>query len=203
MTRLNLTQTCLLDASGELGKSARAQLQRHVEKYPAAMVEYHLIQGRFELLRTLPKVELSEARKRFLAGQIKQGIHKKLRETESRKNSAKRWKMIYHGLAGASALAACLVIYASISYFVNQIEFERHEAIAKAAQSMRNYLDADSSNLTDFAFSNMEDQLQSAEHGQEALVTSDVSGSAMQKLADDLDAVDWDTDESEMEPDSF
>ena len=40
MTRLNLPQTCLLDVSGELGKKAKAQLEEHVARYPAALLEH-------------------------------------------------------------------------------------------------------------------------------------------------------------------
>jgi len=202
MKRLNLAQTCLLDASGELGEKSRAQLQSHLEKYPAALVESQLIRRQYELLRSHPTLEMSESRKHFLAGQIKQGIHKKLRQKEATENASKRWKIIYHALAGASALAACLVIYASISYFFNQVELEHKQTIAKAAQSMRDYIDVNSSNLTDFAFSNVEDQLRSAENGQEALANSDVPGAAMQKLADDLDTIDFDSD-FESDPNQF
>jgi len=187
MTRLNLPQTCLLDLSGELGQNARKQLHEHIAKYPAALLEYEVLRGNYDLLRSLPKAEISDERQKFLAGQIKQGIHRKLRENERKIVATKRWRIVYHALAGASALAACLVVYASVNYMIDQVNKERQQAIANAKDHVRDYLDTGSANLTDYAYNNMADQIQSAADGQAALSTQGVSGRAMQKLQDDLD----------------
>jgi hypothetical protein len=192
MTRLNLAQTCLLDVSGELGAKAKAQLQEHVAKYPAALVEHELTRVQFDLLRSMPKPEFSEERKRLIAAQIKRGIHLKLREKELKIAAGKRWKIVYHALAGASALAACLVIYASVQLMVKQVEEDRRQAIAKAEQSMRDYLDTDAANMTDFAFDNVASEIKTASEKYGALATSEVSHQAMQKLADDLNNNDDD-----------
>lgn len=191
MSKFNLPQTCLLDVSGELGEKAQAQLHQHVEQFPAALLEYQVVKGQFDLLRSIPKVELAEERKLFLAAQIKQGIHRKLTERESRRNANRRWKMIYHALAGASGLAACLVVYFSISYFKTQIEQERHTALVKAElaeQAMRNYLESDNSNMTDFAFNDMADQINLAEakHGASG-ESSDLPEATLLRLTSDLD----------------
>lgn len=192
MTRLNLAQTCLLDVSGELGAKAKAQLREHVAKYPAALVEHELVRVQFELLRSMPKPEFSEGRKRLIAAQIKRGVHLKLRENETKKSAGRRWKIVYHALAGASALAACLVIYASVRLMVRQVEEDRRQAIAKAEQSMRDYLDTDAANMTDFAFDNVANEIRSAGDKYGALATSEVARRAMQKLADDLNNNDED-----------
>lgn len=202
MSKLNLSQTCLLDISGELGEKARVQLHEHVKEYPAALLEYQVVKGQYDLLRSIPKVELSEERKRFLAAQIKQGIHRKLTERENRKNANRRWKMIYHGLAGASALAACLVVYFSINYFKTQMDQERHLALVKAEQerhsalvkaelaeqAMRNYLESDNSNMTDFVFNDMADQINLAEaRHNTANDDSDLPEATLLRLTTDLD----------------
>ena len=141
MTRLNLTETCLLEVSGELGETAKAQLREHIATIPAAKLEYELIKGQFELLQSIPKPTLTDIQKREIASHIKQGNHRKLRQVEQQEQARNRWKLIYRAMAGVSAIAACGVIVVTI-LTVNQNVSEqrtaaRIQAIERAIESMR------------------------------------------------------------------
>jgi hypothetical protein len=125
MTRLNLTETCLLEVSGELGAKAHEQLREHIEKFPAAQLEYELIKGQFELLRSAPKVTLTPDQQRQIASQIKQGLHRKLRQKEREEQAALRWKFTYQALAVMTAAAACIVI--GMTIFTVNAAMERRD----------------------------------------------------------------------------
>lgn len=193
MTRLNLAQTCLLDVSGELGAKAKAQLAEHVEKYPAALLEYELIRGQFDLLRSLPKPELSDEQKREMASAIKQGVHRKLREREEATLREKRARLIYRCMAGVSSLAACVVVGVAV-WMVQEHqhaqELAAHERVAeatRASEALRMYFDSDTPNYTDFAYDMVDSQISRAEDLQEQVVTDHSRGAA--KLLEDLDVV--------------
>src|SRR5579872_3439220 len=107
--RLSLSQTCLMDVSGELGKKAREQLHEHVAKFPAAMLEYEVMRGQFNLLRSVPRLPLDEAARKHMADAIKQGVHRKVRQAELQERSRMRWRLAYKALAGVTGIAAALV----------------------------------------------------------------------------------------------
>lgn len=131
MTRLNLTETCLLEVSGELGAKAHQQLRTHIEKFPAAQLEYELIKGQFELLRSAPKLTLTQDQQRQIASQIKQGLHRKLRQNEREEQAALRWKFTYQALAVMTAAAACIVI--GMTIFTVNAAMERRDQAKKVA----------------------------------------------------------------------
>jgi len=131
MTRLNLTETCLLEVSGELGEKARLQLREHVATFPAAKLEYEVIKGQFEMLTSIPKPVLTDEQRRAIASGIKQGIHKKLRANERAEQARNRWKLVYKAMAGVSAIAACAVIAVTIYTVQQNMEDQRREMAIK------------------------------------------------------------------------
>jgi hypothetical protein len=141
MTRLNLNETCLLEASGELDAGARQRLLEYFEKHPSARRHYEQIKGELERLRSLPKVELTEAQKaRHLAG-IKGGIHAKLDRDHHEEVAARRRKFIYRALASISAAAAAIVIVAGVLSLDKSIEeTHRQQKIAKINEAVERLL---------------------------------------------------------------
>ena len=166
MTRLSLTETCLLDVSGELGKKAKAQLHEHMERIPKAYLEHELIRGQLDLLRSIPKPQMTDEQRRRMASTIKQGVHRKLRQIERTQIAAKRWRIVYHAMAGVSALAACLVITTGIFLVQNHVVQERRVAVARAEQNVREYLQSGPGNMTDYAYNNLNHEIQLAADNQ-------------------------------------
>lgn len=115
MTRLNLIDASLLDASGELGPHARQQLHAHLAKKPAARARYNAIRGQFSRLSALPRPELTDSQKDRIATSIKAAVHAKLSRNLRERQAHRRAKLIHYALAGLSGAAAAAVILASIS----------------------------------------------------------------------------------------
>ena len=134
MTRLTLSETCMLEASGELGESTRQRLMAHLEKHPEARQHLEQIKGQLELLRSMPKLELSDEMRKQLASSIKQGVQKKLRMMEREELARRRWKLIYRSLAGVSAAAAAVIVVAGL-FVINQSIAQRREQERIAAVS--------------------------------------------------------------------
>lgn len=199
MTKLNLTEASLLDASGELSRKTKQQLEGYLARHPAARAEYGFVQSAFALLRRLPRTELPADQQQAVSQRIKQGIHQVLRDREREERAARRWKMVYHAMAGAAGLAASLLIAASVFYVHYQAEQRRQADVARAEQSMRDYLGTGAINLTDYAFNDVASEIQSAVERQQSLVTSDSTRAAMQKLVDDLGMV-TDPDTNAVDP---
>lgn len=149
MTRLTLSDACLMEASGELGAKAHEKLQSHIEKFPAALLEFEIARGNLELLRTLPKVELSKDERRQISSNIKVGIQQKLWREKHAQMVAHRWKLAYRVLAGVSGVAACLVIGAGVMWVQEQNELR---AVRTAEQLVNGYLAAGQTNVTDRQF---------------------------------------------------
>ncbi len=187
MTRLNLPQTCLLDVSGELGKKAKAQLHEHVAKYPAAMLEYELVRGQFELLRSAPKLPFDELAARRTADAIKQGVHRELSRREHQEVMHRRWRMVHRALAGITSVAAALVIYAGVKMV--QTEATRRE-VAQAESHMQDYLSTDTTNQTDADLDGVKNQLAALEDSQLSMASQDDGGSqSVQDLINSADDV--------------
>ena len=145
--KLTLTEACLMEASGELGGKARARLLEHVQKYPAALLEYEIARGNLALLKMLPKVEISDDEKLALASNIKVGVQRKIWARRHEEQAQQRWKRVYKALAWSSAAAAAVVIAASIT-FVQVQENQQRVAIARAQlnrteQVLDSYMAAD------------------------------------------------------------
>jgi hypothetical protein len=114
MTRLNLNETCLLEASGELDAAARERLHAYFVKHPSARTQFEKIQHELNLLRSLPRPQFSEAQQREYAAGIKQGIHTRLADDQRELLAAKRRKLVYTALATISAAAAAVVVVAGV-----------------------------------------------------------------------------------------
>lgn len=185
MKHLNLTHTCLMDVSGELSTKAAAQLHEHTAKFPAALLEYELVRGQFELLKSLPKEELPDEAKRRIADGIKRGIHRELTRRHRERISAMRWRWAYRAMAGVTGIAACLVIAATV-YLVNQDAQRRErESIAKAAESLSDYLATDSNSQTEQDVRGVADDIAAvANHNNNEAVAG--AGDAPMRLMDAL-----------------
>ncbi len=140
MTRLKLNETCLLEASGELDAGARQRLLEYFEKHPSARGHYEQIKSELDLLRSLPKVELTDAQKaQYLAG-IKGGIHHNLADRQREEIAARRRKLIYRSLATISAAAAAVVIVAGILTLDRSIEeSHRQQKIAQINETVDHF----------------------------------------------------------------
>lgn len=109
MSKLNLKQASLLDASGELSAPARRQLMAHISQNPAAQEQYQQSCENFAILQNLPMPEPSAAQRRFIPARIKQAIHRALRQPATDASWAGRWMRVRYTLTGL-ALAACAAI---------------------------------------------------------------------------------------------
>jgi anti-sigma factor RsiW len=115
MTRLNLIDASLLDASGELGPDARQRLHARLARKPAARAKYNAIHAQFSRLSALPRPSLSDAEKLRIAGNIKASIHDRLAKQARETQALRRAKLIHYALAGLSAAAAAIVVVAGVS----------------------------------------------------------------------------------------
>lgn len=129
MARLKLSEACLLEASGELGAKASAKLREKINKYPAALLEYEITRGNLELLRSLPKVQLTPEEQEQIASKIKVGVQQKLWQQQHAQQAKKRWQVVYRVLAGVSAAAACLVIgFGAIMIYQQHAQYQLAQA---------------------------------------------------------------------------
>ena len=135
---LSLSQTCLLDVSGELGPKGREHLQNHVATYPAAHLEYELVRGRFELLESLPKFvdQLDQVSKARIAAKIKKGIHQTLDAQRKARRQAKLARVFYGFMAAASGVAAALVVAAGV-YIVHERQLAHRQRIVDAENTFQ------------------------------------------------------------------
>src|ERR1035437_2910219 len=106
MTRMNLSDALLLEASGELHETTRRKLHAHLAKHPESRKQLEEIQAQLALLKSMPRLELTEETRRQMAASIKQGVQKKLRQIEREEHARKRRMLIYRSMAGISAAAA-------------------------------------------------------------------------------------------------
>jgi hypothetical protein len=113
MSKLNLKQASLLDASGELSSPARHQLMAHISRDSAAQEEYRQTGENFAILQTLPIPEPSAAQRQFIPARIKQAIHRALRQptpTIAAESFVAGWRLFMRYLSTGLALAACAAI---------------------------------------------------------------------------------------------
>ncbi len=110
MIRMNFREACLLDASGELGKTARRELLEYIRDNPAANGEYHEIRQTLESLEHVPPTEFSAKQRIEIPAQIKNTIRRALRQQQHEKQAATRQKLIRRALLGVGSLAALLFL---------------------------------------------------------------------------------------------
>ncbi len=195
MTKPNLWKASLLDASGELNKKAKAQLLDYLARHPEATAVHDAVHQDFEQLRMLPPVKMTELESRTFVGRIKVSIHKKLHELQAPARTRQRWKMIYHTVAGAAAMAACVIITLSAYYMHSRAERSRAAAVAQATSQLQDYLDAGHENVTDYVIDDVATEIQTISDKQHQLIAGDVVRNAMLTLAEDA------TDVTELEAD--
>ena len=129
------SQACLLDVSGELGAEARGILRDHVETYPAAMLEYDQVLGRFRQLNSLPTVEsqIDQVSMERMKRHAKHSIHDAVHQQQK----AARWRIMrrwfYRSMSVASGVAAAVVVMAGI-YIVRQ-HIQAHQARVMDAEN--------------------------------------------------------------------
>ena len=135
---LSLSQTCLLDVSGELGPKAWEHLQQHVATYPAAHLEYELVRGRFAMLQSLPKIEdqMDQVSKARIAAKIKKGIHQTIDRQRKAQRQAKLARVFYGFMAAASGVAAALVVAAGV-YIVHERQLAHRQRIVDAENTFQ------------------------------------------------------------------
>jgi hypothetical protein len=190
MKNLSLSQTCLLDVSGELGPQAARRLHTHVDLYPAAHLEYELIRSRFNMLRSLPRFQdqADEAAKTRVAESIKSGIHAALRE-QRRQQRHRQWsRLCFQALSVASGMAACLVIAGGI-YAVQMRTLARHQRMLDAESAFRDVAHASLPNQPDSTYAVVSHEIAAlrATHGLAA--TSSIGNIHMMRLLQALDKV--------------
>ncbi len=127
MTRLNLIDASLLDASGELGPHARQQLHAYLARKPRARATYRRIHTQFSRLSALPRTELSDAQITRIGDSLKAAIHGKLALQAREKQAIRRAKLVHYALAGVSGLAAAVVIFAGVT-MINASAADHHAA---------------------------------------------------------------------------
>jgi hypothetical protein len=130
MTRLNFTEACLLDASGELGPAARRKLLLYVRENPAALARYREILKQFEILPPADPLELSARDRREIPAQIKRNIHTILRRQLADKRAAKRLKLIRWASAGIGSAAAMVLLMAAVGFPHRAAVVREHEQVA-------------------------------------------------------------------------
>jgi hypothetical protein len=118
MSRLNLKQASLLDASGELGEAARRQLHLRMMEDSQARQERQAAEESMALLRSLPIPEPSAAERQEIPRRIKHAIYEALQE-QAAADHPPTWSMrlrTTQRFARAIALAACVTIVAGLVF---------------------------------------------------------------------------------------
>jgi hypothetical protein len=114
MSKLNLQQASLLDASGELSSPARRQLMAHISAHPDAQEEYRQTCENFAILQELAFPEPSAAQRQLIPARIKHALHRALRQ-RSRQVLAigspwAAWRLFRRYTSSGLALAACAAL---------------------------------------------------------------------------------------------
>ncbi len=127
----------------------------------------------------------AEVRRR-IASEIKQGVHRKLRQREREALTAKRWKFAYRAMAAVSGLAACLLVAAGVLLAQQHVAME---AVANAEKNLQDWHDAGADTLTDLRYEDVAQQISDLQDENKAVASNDAPHSAMEQLLDDVDTV--------------
>jgi len=114
MTKLNLTECCIMEASGELSDKASSRLHRYLSMHPRAQREFDAIKSQLDGVRSLPHAELSAAERIAFSARLKNAIHTKLEAQQRAELSRRRWKIVSYLTAGVGAAAAAVVLIVGI-----------------------------------------------------------------------------------------
>ncbi len=190
MSRLNLSQHCLLDVSGELSAKAQSKLQDQVATYPAAMLEYEVIRGQFEMLRSIPEFHdtLPSRQTRQIGENIKRGIQEALELQRRQVIAARRRKILYRVLSVVSGVAACLVIAAG--FITVRRDMQRRQARLRDAElSLREMAHSDLSDPATQRYRRIARAINRLEHSSNTSLASRGGNGNMMRLLDALDQV--------------
>ncbi len=188
--KLSLSQTCLLDVSGELGAGAKEHLQQHVQKYPAAHLEYELAPGRYTLLRSLPGKtdQLDQFTRENIADGIKKGIHQVLDDQRRRQRQAGLARLFYGFMAVASGVAAALVVAAGV-YIVHERQIAHRQQIQDAESTFQEMAESQLPGEGHSRVDALARRLELMEHDGKISAEGNAGNSNMMNLLDALDSV--------------
>ena len=114
MTKLNLIECCIMDASGELGDKASMRLHRYLSMHPRAQREFDAIKSQLDAVRSLPHAELSAAERIAFSARLKTAVHAKLAAQHRAELARRRWKFVSYLTVGVAAAAAAVFLAAGI-----------------------------------------------------------------------------------------
>ena len=161
MTKLNLTECCMLDVSGELGDDASARLHRYLSMHPRAQHEYDAIKAQFDQVRSIPHVELSAAARVAVSSKIKGAVRAKLLAHDRAQVSKRRWKIATYVMRITSVAAAgVLVVGAAMALEQSakqRTQYERMARIDRATETLAAY--TDTTNQDEQQISNLQDSV--------------------------------------------
>ncbi len=140
MKRLSLSQACLLHAAGEMGASSSKRLMKHIETYPAAMVEYEQAVANLALLKSLPPIdeELKPLDQERIRSHIARGVVEKQRREKRAEFRQKLRPLFYRTMSIASGVAAALVVMAGI-HVVQMRAAAREQRLRDAVTDFREF----------------------------------------------------------------
>ena len=182
MTHLNLHEACMLEVSGELGQKARQHLLARLHDDPRALAEYETIKADYALLRGATDQAIPEDAKAQIVVAIKTGVHRQLRERKRQQNAEIRSRFTYSALTGISAVAACLIVTLSIVSVQHNRTQSRDLAVAQAEDTLRDYIIADSDNMTDVAIASLNRQITNADTALQQAAPVESSGNRAKLL---------------------
>ncbi len=121
MKQPKLSQSCLLDVSGELGPEASGILREHVETYPSAMFEYDLALSQYKQLRSLPGIEsqMDQLSMQRMKQEVKDRVHGAVDQQRIAARRRMFRRVFYRSMSIASGVAAALVVMVGV-YIVRQ-----------------------------------------------------------------------------------
>jgi hypothetical protein len=185
MSQLNLKQTCLLDASGELTPEARKELLDRVTRDPEANNDYQNAHAALSLLSMLPIPEPSAAERRAIPLAIKQAIHAAL------ERPVKEARRLQSPMRYAMAAGLLLVVAATgwMLWAGQAAETRRHlDQFTRITASTEHLLPAgEKSNAYDLAVTDVEASIRQLET--ESPTLSHVYDKNMANLLDALASV--------------
>ena len=145
MTKLNLTECCMLDVSGELGDDASARLHRYLSMHPRAQREYDALKAQFDKVRSIPHVELSAAQRVAVSSKLKGAVRAKLLAHERAQASQRRWKIASYLVRVTSVAAAAILVVGAIVAIEQSAkqrkQYERMARIDRATETLAAYTD--------------------------------------------------------------
>ena len=161
MTKLNLTECCMLEVSGELGDDASSRLRRYLSMHPRAQREYEALKAQFDKVRSIPHVELSAAERVAFSSKVKGAVRAKLLAHEKAQASQRRWKIASYFLRVTSVAAAAILVVGAIVALEQSArqrkQYERMARIDRATETLAAY--TDTTNQDEQQISNLQDSV--------------------------------------------